>query len=140
MPKATIGARAQASKVPFAEEFEACALPDTANAALGPFADDERVSLNGSPLRLDPDCCEALVLALHELATDAHKYGALWVDSGKIYLSGQTSNMTVPSFVRPSLQDWEGYLPARQRGPHAVTLTYDPTGLACELIVPLAHS
>ena len=40
--------------------------------------------MHGSPARLNAAAAQAIGLALHELATNAGKYGALSVDSGRV--------------------------------------------------------
>ena len=43
-----------------------------------------RFAIDGEPLRLTPRAALALALALHELGTNAAKYGALSVDGGRV--------------------------------------------------------
>jgi PAS domain S-box-containing protein len=47
----------------------------------------DRVSISGASLSLDPSTAQALALALHELATNAAKYGALSQPSGRLQVS-----------------------------------------------------
>lgn len=46
----------------------------------------ERVRLEGPPIILEPGVAQAIALTLHELATNAAKYGALSRSNGQIYL------------------------------------------------------
>src|ERR1700722_20020967 len=47
----------------------------------------DRVKISGTSLSLDPSSAQALALALHELATNAAKYGALSKPSGRLQVS-----------------------------------------------------
>jgi two-component system CheB/CheR fusion protein len=47
----------------------------------------ERVSIKGPKLRLQPKAAETLALAIHELATNAVKYGALTSSGGQVRIS-----------------------------------------------------
>jgi two-component sensor histidine kinase len=46
-----------------------------------------RIELSGPPVRLQPPAAQAIGMALHELATNASKYGALSGDSGRVDVS-----------------------------------------------------
>jgi two-component sensor histidine kinase len=60
-------------------------LQDIVLLLVGPFAD--RVSGHGPALTIGPQQAQNLSLLLHELITDAVKYGALSITSGKIEIS-----------------------------------------------------
>jgi two-component sensor histidine kinase len=55
-------------------------------AQLAPFADliGSRIVMQGRTLHLNPASAQAIGLALHELATNAGKYGALSTDKGRV--------------------------------------------------------
>lgn len=145
--EAKIIALATASEVLFAERYDSCALPEIALAALAPFANDDRLSSDGPPVDLDPDCAEPLVLALHELATNAHKYGSLSVVTGKVELSWHIARTDKSKcvirwvekngpLVHPPVRAGLGQLLLTpQRGLGSVRLDYAPSGLICELSV-----
>jgi CheY-like chemotaxis protein len=48
---------------------------------------DERVDLSGPPISLRPEATQAVSLALHELATNALKHGALSEEDGRLNIS-----------------------------------------------------
>ena len=48
---------------------------------------DDRIEVNGPPMKLESQVALAMTLALHELSTNACKYGALSNDSGRISLT-----------------------------------------------------
>jgi PAS domain S-box-containing protein len=63
------------------------ALDAIAEAALAPFR--SRVTLAGPAIELPPKAAVAMTLALHELATNATKYGALSVPEGRVAIVWQ---------------------------------------------------
>ncbi len=64
-------------------------LRDVAEAGLGPFLDRSGLTLEGPNLTVEPRTALMLSMALHELATNAAKFGALSVASGKASLIWQ---------------------------------------------------
>jgi PAS domain S-box-containing protein len=65
-------------------EWQGVDVEDLVRAQLSHFADlvGSRITVHGSPVRLNAAAAQAIGLALHELATNAGKYGALSVDAG----------------------------------------------------------
>lgn len=69
------------------EAWSGADLYDVVAAALQPFQQqlgDVRIAIRGPSHRLSSNAAVALILALHELATNAVKYGALSNDTGRI--------------------------------------------------------
>ncbi len=75
-------------------EWNGVAIEELVNAQLAPFIDErhERIVVHGPDLLLKPEAAQSLGLALHELAVNASKYGALSLPSGKIEI-GWTVNI-----------------------------------------------
>ncbi|MDX2201821.1 MAG: ATP-binding protein [Hyphomicrobiaceae bacterium] len=69
-------------------------ISDLAYAQLAPFADliGSRILVSGPSLRLSPNAAQAIGMALHELATNAGKYGALSGHAGKVEIAWQLGN------------------------------------------------
>ena len=72
------------------ENWQSAGLLDLVNEALEPFGvangRAERITIRGDNVRLSPKATLALGIALHELATNAVKYGAFSNDGGSILI------------------------------------------------------
>ncbi len=70
-------------------EWQGVDVKDLVRAQLAHFADliGSRIILQGAKLRFNPASAQAIGLALHELATNAGKYGALSTDTGQVNIS-----------------------------------------------------
>ncbi len=70
-------------------EWQAVPLADLVHSQISHFADliGERVTIGGVPVALAPAAAQTIGMALHELATNAAKYGALSTASGRIGIS-----------------------------------------------------
>jgi PAS domain S-box-containing protein len=70
------------------DERHGADLEDLVRAHLAHFADlvGSRITVHGSKLHLNATAAQAIGLALHELATNAGKYGALSTDPGRVDL------------------------------------------------------
>jgi PAS domain S-box-containing protein len=77
-------------------EWNGVEIEDLVRAQLAHFADliGARIAAHGPRLRLTPAAAQAIGLALHELATNAGKYGALSVGAGRLDVSWRTEGNT----------------------------------------------
>jgi len=73
------------------ENWAGAGLRDIVDAALSPF-DEGRVTRSGPDARIDARTALALSMALHELATNASKYGALSGADGRVDLQWRISD------------------------------------------------
>jgi two-component sensor histidine kinase len=133
------------------ENWGSAELHDVVRASLRPHlvGGKVRVDFSGPVLRLKPKSAVAVSMALHELGTNALKYGALSNDTGKVQLDWtadagrfrllwQESGGPVvspPSRTGFGSRMIERGLSAELRG--EVKIDYRPAGVACTIDSPL---
>jgi PAS domain S-box-containing protein len=110
-----------------------------------------RIALDGPPVTLSPDQGIAMVLAVHELGTNALKYGALSQQDGAVDLTWTLDGLRRQLDLVWSERDGPPVSPPARRGfgttmiEHALarqvrgtaTLQFDSSGLRCAIRVPL---
>lgn len=142
-----IMALAEANDILREGSWEECHLPDLALRALKPFNARGAITLAGPQCRLPEESCVPLVLALHELATNAVKYGALSSDDGTVELSWDIGGETqVPAELHMKWRETGGpavspptkfglgaKLLRPQAGLASVDITYAPDGVRCDI-------
>lgn len=91
--EARIQALAKSTDLLANECWSTVTLHDLAREHLDPFVetDDPRIRVSGPPVGLAPQAVQAVGMALHELATNSVKYGALMHDAGRIELAWTVS-------------------------------------------------
>ena len=108
------------------------------------------MSVSGDSLWLAPRAALALSLALHELATNAAKYGALSIERGRVAVSWATSGDILrlewkeqdgPSVRQPAARGFGSRL--IERGLAAdlggeARLPFEPDGLRCTISATLS--
>ena len=82
-------------------------IVDLVRAQLAHFKDllGTRISLEGPPARLTPPAAQGIGMALHELSTNAAKYGALAVPGGRITVSWKLADDPVPTLTMRWLEE-----------------------------------
>jgi two-component sensor histidine kinase len=117
---------------------------------------DSQIDIAGAMLRVPPDATQNIGMALHELATNAAKYGALSVPVGRVVVHWQVERDASgaplcricwresggPPVVPPSRRGFGQVVieraVARSVG-GTVTLLYNPTGVEWSLVFPLGE-
>jgi PAS domain S-box-containing protein len=121
-----------------------------ARQELAPYLDDHeaRVRIEGPQTVLEPNAAQAVAVVLHELATNASKYGALSERQGRIGLAWSCaadgsltfrwSEAGGPSVSAPDHRGFGGLLIERTVGQLGGTTRFDwrAEGLSCEVILP----
>jgi two-component sensor histidine kinase len=142
-------ALARAQDILSSEDWAECELPNVAEKALEAFGERGEISLSGVRCSVPSGSCVPLVLALHELATNAVKYGALSAPGGCVSLSWTIKNegdarpeivmqwveSGGPPVQPPTRQGLGSRLLVRQSGLDSVSIEYDRAGLRCTIVV-----
>jgi two-component sensor histidine kinase len=134
-------------------EWQGVDVEDLVRAQLAHFADlvGSRIAMHGPKLRLNAAAAQAIGLALHELATNAGKYGALSTDRGRVDVCWGTDRDTFT--ISWTERDGPTVSPPERRGFGStviasmakatiggeVQLDYAPSGVVWRLTCPAAN-
>lgn len=152
---ARIQALARAHDLLVQQHWQGAQLADVVGAQLYPFVGGEgdrgRVALDGPPLMLRLEAVQNLSLVLHELATNASKYGALSVPTGTIAIAWRIDGDALvfewreaggPPVTPPTRRGFGHTIIERmlaQGLESEVSLEYPPEGARATLRIPRAQ-
>jgi PAS domain S-box-containing protein len=148
-------ALARAHDVLTRENWEGAELREIINEVVEPYLRQKtkHIEIEGPRLRLIPRIALAIAMAIHELATNAAKYGALSVPSGCVFITWTITSNGVPHLdlrwqerdgppvVAPTRRGFGTRLIERSLAQDLggnVRLTYEPAGVMCVMDVPLS--
>ena len=133
------------------QSWDAADLHDVVWAALRPHSapDRDRFTVEGPNVQAGPKCAVAFSMAVHELATNAIKYGALSADSGHVHVAWSAVDdrfhwqwrehggppVKVPERTGFGSRMIERALALQLSG--KATIDYQPAGLVCTIDAPL---
>jgi PAS domain S-box-containing protein len=129
-------------------------IDDLVHAQLAHFAEliGSRIAVHGPTLRLNAASAQAVGLALHELTTNAGKYGALSTDTGRVDVCWESDDDTFimswterdgPPVSAPQRRGFGTILMeamAERSVDGNVDLDYAPSGLTWRLTCPAANA
>ncbi|WP_337188593.1 HWE histidine kinase domain-containing protein [Phenylobacterium sp.] len=134
------------------ESWEGAGLREIIEVAMAPF-DAPRIAMLGPDVRLGARAALAMSMALHELATNAAKYGALSNETGHVSLAWRARREKGQAFLELEWREAGGPAvtpPSRQGfGSRLLTqgvradlngvaeLSFEPGGLVCRITAPL---
>jgi two-component sensor histidine kinase len=118
---------------------------------LAPYELNSRIQVSGEPVSIAPSVAQNLALALHELATNAAKYGALRHPHGKLAVTWRLdadnlqiewSEQGVDGVAAPSRAGFgakviEASIKGQLRG--KIERSWRPDGLMCVMSLPSEH-
>ncbi|WP_439597052.1 PAS domain-containing protein [Falsiroseomonas sp.] len=153
-----IGALARAHTLLAQGKWDGVGLRELVQGEMAPFLSPDgtpRVRLEGPAVVLAPTAAQAISMALHELATNATKHGALSTPEGRVALDWATE----PGQSQLRLNWSESGGPAIQAAPARqgfgsrvleatiagqlggrILLHWRSTGLVCEMTIPLSRA
>jgi len=130
-------------------------LADLVRRQLAPYTTETNAVIGGADIVLPSGATQALAMVLHELVTNAVKYGSLSVPSGKVSVTwdrkqGATGLSLLaiawretrgPPAEAPSSASYgtnliRGLIPRELGG--SVDLVFAPDGLHCDIEIPIA--
>lgn len=139
------------------ESWHGASLHELVRLQLGHYLDrnESQLSIEGPPILLKPEAAQGLGLALHELATNAAKYGALSASSGRVAIKWRRLPAAEGHGVEMIWQEsgGPGVAAPDQRGfgslvierhlPRSldseVDLVFAPEGVRCRINVPVTQ-
>lgn len=140
---------ADAHKMLTAQQNESADIETVIRTAIGPFSGGEqaRFSLAGPTVQLHAKAALSLAMALHELCTNASKYGALSSEAGRVEIGwAQTEDYKTiltwresggPPVTPPATRGFGSRMIERALAADlgaTVTFDYAPTGLTCTIL------
>ncbi len=139
------------------ESWYGASLGELIRSQLGGYLDgsNNQVSIDGPAIALKPEAAQNLGLALHELALNAAKFGALSVPTGRVSITWRRRESSEGSALD---LDWcERLGPKvklrRKKGfgtmviernlaralDAEINMDFDPNGLHCHIVIPATH-
>jgi len=139
------------------ESWYGASLGELIRSQLGGYLDgsNNQVSIDGPAIALRPEAAQNLGLALHELAVNAAKFGALSVPTGRVSITWSRRENTDKSAVE---LDWRERLGPkvkvrRKKGfgtmviernlaralDAQINMDFDPDGLHCHIVIPASQ-
>lgn len=149
--KGRIQALANVHSLFVASRWIGAELSAIAAQELAPFRENDkgRVHISGPSILLEPDVAQSIAITLHELATNAAKYGALSIGQGRVDLTWHhNANGPLvlhwtetggPAVQIPTRAGFGTSVMERMIGQlkGKVSMDWRPEGLACELTLPV---
>jgi len=140
------------------QNWDSVQFRELVERSLAPFRKhgDDRVTADGPDMQLSARMAVSFAMALHELATNAAKYGALSNGTGNVLVKWRLTRGDGEARVKLLWQERDGPVvvaPSRrgfgsrmiERGLSAelrgdVRLSFEPEGVSCEIDAPLPYS
>jgi len=147
-----IGAMAHAHRLLANSRWQGATVRGLLDEELAPFQSDKNIFLRGEDLLLSPAAALTFNLVVHELISNATKYGALSTQEGCIDIDWRRQSDGALEFcwkerggppVTPPTHRGFGSVIIQRSLRHelqgASSLRFEPDGVACVVTIPVAH-
>jgi PAS domain S-box-containing protein len=148
-----VAALARAHTLLARDRWTGAGVAEVIREELAAYGGADRLVLDGAELRLKPDAVQPLSMVLHELATNAAKYGALSVPGGGLLLSWRLEPGKDGARLRLRWEERDGppvLAPPQRRGFGSTVVAatargqlggeasflWKPEGLVCDIVLP----
>ena len=135
------------------ESWHGASLREIIQAQLAAYigSGEGQVEVNGEPVALKPEAAQNLGLALHELAVNAAKFGALSVPNGRVSIGWSLHDSTIDlnwrehngPKVKTRRKKGFGTMVIERNLARAldakVDMAFDPDGLHCHIVIPASQ-
>jgi two-component sensor histidine kinase len=134
------------------EHWESASLDEIIGQAVRPHGDEHRFYIKGPEVRLPPKSAVAIAMGIHELCTNAVKYGALSKSEGRISITWSIGNESVPKRLRLRWEERGGPEVVKPKGrgfgsrlverllaqdlDAEIVVSYAPEGVICSIHAP----
>jgi two-component sensor histidine kinase len=150
-----IQALASAHDLLSAEKWKEVDVRTLVEREILPFSGEEQAAVHGESIRVEPKVAMSLAVVLHELATNAAKYGAWSAPEGRVDISWARIEQPLPALqltwsesggpqVKPPSRKGFGTTLIERSLPHdvggSVSLEFPPKGVQAVFTIPLAQS
>jgi PAS domain S-box-containing protein len=133
------------------ESWHGASLRELIQSQMAGYSGGPQVVIDGAPVALKPEAAQTLGLALHELAVNAAKFGALSVPSGRVSITWAIHGTAIE--LNWHEQNGPPVKARRKRGfgsmviernlasalDAAVNLEFAPDGLRCHVVIPASQ-
>jgi two-component sensor histidine kinase len=147
-----VAALARAHTLLASQQWAGSSLHDLVQGELAPFM-DRRATIDGPAVTLPAVTAQPVAMAMHELATNAAKHGALSAETGTVAVAWRVEGRDLrirwterggpPVGGAPERSGFgsrllDGTIRTQLRG--TVERTWDASGLVCDVVVPLGEA
>lgn len=138
----------QAHDILLRQEWAAASLRNIIQQTLAPIDGNAQISYEGSDLVVGPKAVLTISLTLHELATNAFKYGALSTSTGRVLVSWLVRGDEFrlhwretggPEVAEPTKKGFGSRLIDMGFGGGTVEKRFNPSGLEVDIVTPLRN-